>query len=75
MRESFLDYLKNNVALCDGAIGTQLYEMGVYLNRCFDEINLSDPDMIKLFEWLATEEAKHRHRFEVEYDEEVLREN
>jgi rubrerythrin len=36
---------------------------------------VSDPDMIKLFEWLATEEAKHRHRFEVEYDEEVLREN
>ena len=36
---------------------------------------VSDPDMVKLSEWLATEEAKHLHRFEVEYDEVVLREN
>ncbi len=35
----------------------------------------SDPALIKLFEWLAEVEAKHRHRFEVEYDEHVLREN
>ncbi len=47
MKEPFLEYIKNNVVLCDGAFGTQLYDRGVYLNRCFDEINLTDPDMIK----------------------------
>ena len=34
-----------------------------------------DPDMKQLFLALASEEAKHKLRFEVEYDEEVLREN
>jgi len=32
-------------------------------------------DLVTLFEALAQEEAKHKLRFEVEYDEYVLREN
>ncbi len=47
MQENFRDYIKENVVLCDGAMGTQLYDRGVYINRCFDEINLTDPDMVK----------------------------
>ena len=33
--------------LADGAMGTMLYERGVFINRCFDELNLSEPDLIR----------------------------
>jgi len=31
----------------DGAMGTMLYERGVYINRCYDELNLSNPDLVR----------------------------
>lgn len=33
--------------VCDGAMGTQLYARGVYLNRCYDEVNLTAPDLVE----------------------------
>jgi homocysteine S-methyltransferase len=33
--------------LCDGAMGTTLYERGVFINRCYDELNLSQPDLVR----------------------------
>jgi len=33
--------------LCDGAMGTLLYAKGVFINRSYDELNLSQPDMIR----------------------------
>src|SRR6201996_8495440 len=33
--------------LCDGAMGTSLYARGVFINRCYDELNLSQPDLIR----------------------------
>jgi methionine synthase I (cobalamin-dependent)/5,10-methylenetetrahydrofolate reductase len=33
--------------LCDGAMGTMLYARGVFINRCYDELNLSQPELIK----------------------------
>ena len=33
--------------LCDGAMGTMLYSCGVFINRCYDELNLSQPDLIR----------------------------
>lgn len=33
--------------LCDGAMGTMLYERGVFIHRCYDELNLSQPDLIR----------------------------
>lgn len=36
----------------DGAMGTQLYERGIFINKCFDEANLSNPDLV-----LAVHEA------------------
>lgn len=33
--------------LCDGAMGTMLYERGVYIHRCYDELNLSQPGLIR----------------------------
>lgn len=39
--------LKDNVLLFDGALGTMLYSHGIYINRCYDELNLSMPHLIK----------------------------
>lgn len=39
--------LKNTVLLFDGAIGTMLYSRGVFINRCYDEMNLSMPALVK----------------------------
>jgi homocysteine S-methyltransferase len=33
--------------LCDGAMGTSLYARGVFINRCFDELNLSQPELVR----------------------------
>jgi homocysteine S-methyltransferase len=32
--------------VADGAMGTMLYARGVFINRCFDELNLSAPAMV-----------------------------
>ena len=43
---SFLETLQERVLVCDGAMGTMLYTKGVFINRCFDELNVSDPDLV-----------------------------
>jgi homocysteine S-methyltransferase len=43
---SFLDALDQRVLVCDGAMGTMLYARGIFLNRCFDELNVSQPDLV-----------------------------
>jgi homocysteine S-methyltransferase len=43
----FLERLAEGVVVCDGAMGTMLYARGVFLNRCFDELNLSSPELVK----------------------------
>ncbi len=35
------------VLIGDGAMGTMLYQHGVFVNRCFDELNLSDADLVQ----------------------------
>jgi methionine synthase / methylenetetrahydrofolate reductase(NADPH) len=30
----------------DGAMGTMLYSRGVFINRCYDELNLREPDLV-----------------------------
>lgn len=30
----------------DGGVGTYLYEKGIYINTCFDELNLTNPDLV-----------------------------
>ena len=42
----FLESLSFRPILADGAMGTVLYARGVFINRCYDELNLSDPAMI-----------------------------
>ena len=43
----FLERIAEGVVVCDGAMGTMLYARGVFLNRCFDELNLSSPALVR----------------------------
>jgi homocysteine S-methyltransferase len=43
----FLERIADGVVVCDGAMGTMLYARGIFLNRCFDELNLSSPDLVR----------------------------
>jgi methionine synthase / methylenetetrahydrofolate reductase(NADPH) len=42
----FLEALDERVLVCDGAMGTMLYAQGVFINRSFDLVNLSDPERV-----------------------------
>ena len=33
--------------LCDGAMGSMLYARGVFINRCYDELNVTQPELIR----------------------------
>ena len=45
-RPLFLERLQNTILVCDGAMGTMLYSRGIFINRCYDELNLSAPDLV-----------------------------
>src|ERR1035437_2947591 len=42
----FAEIYANRPLLADGAMGTLLYARGVFISRCYDELNLSDPGHI-----------------------------
>ena len=42
----FEDIFSTRPLLADGAMGTVLYARGIFINRCYDELNLSDPGLI-----------------------------
>src|SRR5271167_2764691 len=42
---NLLDILNERIVIGDGATGTYLYELGVPLNHCLEEINLSQPEL------------------------------
>jgi homocysteine S-methyltransferase len=45
--QEFRDQLARRVLVADGAMGTMLYARGVFLNRSYDELNLSAPDLVR----------------------------
>ncbi len=46
--KSFRDLLKtDSVFVFDGAMGTRLYDKGVYINRSYDELNITAPDLVR----------------------------
>src|SRR6202795_3217643 len=47
MPQNFIERLKHSPVLCDGAMGTLLYAKGIFINRCYDELNLSQPELIR----------------------------
>jgi homocysteine S-methyltransferase len=42
----FLDAIASGPLVVDGAMGTQLYERGVLYNSCFEELNVSRPELV-----------------------------
>jgi methionine synthase / methylenetetrahydrofolate reductase(NADPH) len=47
MASDFLARIKQSPVLCDGAMGTLLYAKGIFINRSYDELNVSQPDLIR----------------------------
>jgi methionine synthase / methylenetetrahydrofolate reductase(NADPH) len=47
MAADLLTRLKQGPMLCDGAMGTLLYAKGVFINKCYDELNLTQPDLVR----------------------------
>ena len=47
MTLSFRDRLARGPIVCDGAMGTQIYARGVSFDNCFDELVVSQPDLIE----------------------------
>ncbi len=47
MPHDFIARLHQGPILCDGAMGTMLYSKGIFINRCYDELNVSAPDIIR----------------------------
>jgi len=45
--KSFRERLENEIIVFDGGTGTYLYEKGVFINRCFEELNLTNPELVK----------------------------
>ncbi len=38
---------EGGTVLCDGAMGTMLYACGVFIDRCYDELNVTQPEMVR----------------------------
>jgi len=47
MPQNFHERLQKGPVLCDGAMGTLLYAKGIFINRCYDELNVSQPELIR----------------------------
>src|ERR1700683_149825 len=47
MSKDLLARIKQSAVLCDGAMGTLLYAKGIFINRSYDELNISQPDLIR----------------------------
>ncbi len=45
--DEFRERLSRRILVGDGAMGTELYARGVFINRCYDELCLSAPDMVR----------------------------
>jgi methionine synthase / methylenetetrahydrofolate reductase(NADPH) len=47
MNNRLTEIFGTRTVLCDGAMGTSLYARGVFINRCYDELNLSQPELVR----------------------------
>src|SRR5438309_5879595 len=46
MLQPFIEALDTRVLVCDGAMGTMLYAKGVFINKSFDALNLTRPELV-----------------------------
>src|SRR6185503_495995 len=37
----------DRIVLFDGAMGTMLYQKGVFINQCYDELSVRSPDLVR----------------------------
>jgi homocysteine S-methyltransferase len=44
--QPFREALAQRVILFDGAMGTEIYNRGVFINRCYEEVSLTSPDLV-----------------------------
>jgi homocysteine S-methyltransferase len=44
--QRFQEALDDRVLVCDGAMGTMLYAKGVFINKSFDALNVTQPDLV-----------------------------
>jgi methionine synthase I (cobalamin-dependent)/5,10-methylenetetrahydrofolate reductase len=47
MPPALIERLKHSPVLCDGAMGTLLYAKGIFINRSYDELNVSQAELIR----------------------------
>lgn len=47
MKINIIEKMAETPLVFDGAMGTIIYEKGVFINACFDELNLTNPNLIK----------------------------
>ena len=47
MPESFIEAAANRIMVCDGAMGTLIYSYGVYINQCYENLNLTNAALIE----------------------------
>jgi methionine synthase I (cobalamin-dependent)/5,10-methylenetetrahydrofolate reductase len=47
MKNRLREIFGTRTVLCDGAMGTSLYARGIFINRCYDELNLSQPELVR----------------------------
>ena len=47
MPGSFREALEERVILLDGAMGTEIYRRGVFINRSYDEVSITQPDIVR----------------------------
>lgn len=45
--KNIIEAINEKTLVFDGAMGTTIYSKGVFINTCFDELNLTRPDLIK----------------------------
>ena len=46
-RAPFLEALEERVLLGDGGMGSEIYGRGIFINRCYDELNISNPKLVE----------------------------
>ena len=44
--QPFSEAIDSRVLVCDGAMGTMLYAKGVFINKSFDALNFTQPDLV-----------------------------
>ena len=45
--KSLRERLQQEIIVFDGGMGTSLYDKGIFINTCFDELNLTNADLVR----------------------------